>query len=548
MTLVTICVSIILSLFSTAIMSYISMAVPIGPWIAPMLVLIASLFFKVVPIYNDKNKKIALIVAASSVGGILATGCGFSLPTLFFLDPMLFDQWIARPWYFMGMLASISLCAGWFGLWIANTIEHLLIVQEKYEFPISQAIHKMIIAQQQVRKAVELVIGFFGSLMFLVFQQGFEFLKWSYRIPRFVTIIPEIEYGILSIPSIYIDGAILPMLLAIGFIAGKAIIMPLFVGTITKIAISGPINSWMFPAINAMEFLLAFCSGMVIAGSVVGFIKTPKELKYIIESFFTRYKYTMWDRTSSRIFLVRIKQYMCSAQGIEFLMVILLCMIFFTYYELAFFAQLYLLVTTFLCTYQIAVIAGKIGLAQLGRFATFVMVPAMFIFQLTFVHIVFISMFVQIAGGVAADILFSRKLGLLMHLNHQELKKYQYLGLIVSALCIGIIFLILINNFGLGSPELFAQKAYARRLLIDVKNFNIYVLVIGFIFGWILKYSKVNPMLVLGGILMPVTISVGLIIGGMITKLVTRKDEWVPFWSGVFAGNSVWMLLKSFIG
>ena len=67
-------------------------------------------------------------------------------------------------------------------------------------------------------------------------------------------------------------------------------------------------------------------------------------------------------------------------------------------------------------------------------------------------------------------------------------------------------------------------------------------------FGWILKYSKINPMLVLGGILMPATISVGLIIGGMITKLVARKDELVPFWSGVFAGNSVWMLLKSFLG
>src|SRR5690606_40512442 len=99
------------------------------------------------------------------------------------------------------------------------------------------------------------------------------------------------------------------------------------------------------------------------------------------------------------------------------------------------------------CTYQIAVIAAQIGLAQLGRFATFVMVPAMFMFQLDFVQLVLLSSFVEIAGGVAADVLFSRKYGYLMHLQHAQLKRYQYIGLAMSAISIGFIFWILIAHF-----------------------------------------------------------------------------------------------------
>jgi hypothetical protein len=173
------------------------------------------------------------------------------------------------------------------------------------------------------------------------------------------------------------------------------------------------------------------------------------------------------------------------------------------------------------------------------------MVPALFIFHLNFVQLVLLSSFVEIAGGVAADVLFSRKYGKLMHLDHAELKRYQYIGLIISALCIGFVFWVLIAHFQLGSTELFAQKAYARKLLIDAKNFNFFVLIIGFLFGWLLKQVRVHPMLVLGGILMPINISLGLIIGGLLVYVFKDKEEYVPFWSGVFAGNSVWMILTA---
>ena len=48
---------------------------------------------------------------------------------------------------------------------------------------------------------------------------------------------------------------------------------------------------------------------------------------------------------------------------------------FLCYTQFSLFSQLYLLAFTILCTYQMLIIAGKLGIAPLGRFATFVLLP-----------------------------------------------------------------------------------------------------------------------------------------------------------------------------
>jgi hypothetical protein len=524
MILITVVMSFLLSIFSTAIMGYISMAVPIGPWIAPMLVLIIALCAKLFYFSSKKNGAMVYMVSAGSIGGILATGCGFSVPTLFFLDAHLFEVWLHSPTYFIAVMAALSLCAGWFGMWVANSIEDLFIYSSAYEFPISQALHKLIVAQQQMRKAAELAIGFCGSFLFFFMQVGLHVRGYLLRVPRLFCIVPHMQLKWLCVQEIFIDFSLFPMLVSIGFIAGISIAIPLLVGAIAKVLLTAPINIFLFSHIPTTDFLLALCSGMVVVGTLDEFMRVPKKWSGHLTAFFGTV-----GRKNVR----------------EFIGVVCACMLFFTYFQFSLVLQWYTLLFTCICTYQIVIIAAKIGLAQLGRFATFVMVPALFLFKLNAIQIVFISTFVQIAGGVACDLLFSRKLGVLMHIDVKSIRKYQYLGLIVSSLCVGIVFLFLINRFGLGSSELFAQKAYARKLLLEVKNFNIYILFIGAAFGLLLKYVRINPMLVLGGILMPSSISLGLITGGLLSYMVTNRQEYVPFWSGVFAGNSVWMLLRS---
>ncbi len=79
-------------------------------------------------------------------------------------------------------------------------------------------------------------------------------------------------------------------------------------------------------------------------------------------------------------------------------------------------------------------------------------------------------------------------------------------------------------------------------------SFDYWVLTIGFAMGMILKWIRVNPMWVLGGLLMPINITLGLSFGAVLTKVVAKPDEWHPFWSGVFAAQSLWMIIKALMG
>lgn len=193
-------------------------------------------------------------------------------------------------------------------------------------------------------------------------------------------------------------------------------------------------------------------------------------------------------------------------------------------------------------------IAGKIGLAPLGRFATFVMVPGMFLFGYTPLQITVVATYVEIAGGVACDCLFGRKMAQLADIDAKRIQQYQWFGLVVSSLLIGGIFWLLISHFGIGNEPgaLPASRAAYRALLVNVQRFDTLALLLGLIFGYLLKFVKVNSALMLGGILMPAEASLMLIIGGLSTYLVKDKEEYYPFWSGVFAANSLWMLIKAF--
>lgn len=274
MWLLAIIISIMLSLFSTAVMSYIAMATPIGPWIASTLVLIAMLLFRLFKTQGSSGQGIALVTASGSVGGIMATAMGFSLPTLYFLDPVLFNGWMAYPWYFASIVSALAFVAGWFGMWIANLIEYTCIVEDKLPYPIGQLIYKMIAVEHDVRKSWQLVIGFVSTTLFCMVQDGLLFVTGI--IPKTVALVGPATLSIVNIPIVPID--LWPLLWAIGFVTGHVIAMPLVIGALSKIFIIEPLNYHFFPAVKNIEFVLAFCSGMVLAGAIQGLLSMPAAL------------------------------------------------------------------------------------------------------------------------------------------------------------------------------------------------------------------------------------------------------------------------------
>lgn len=536
MNIICFALSILLSIFSTAVMAYISMATPIGPWIAPTLVLLAIICMKLCRVSKQVDALIAYVTVAGSVGGILATAFGFSFPALYFLNASFFNTWMSNPYLFCFQISIFGLLAGWFGIFIANTLEQKLIVQEQLAFPIGQLVQKMIAAHANARKAYELIAGFISTAFFCVLQDGTRFFKGI--IAKSIPLFPTKTISVISFPALVFD--LWPLLWAIGFVTGHVVALPLLVGAGVKFLFMEPVNKLFFPGLPAMDFVLAFCGGLVLSGTVLGFADTPKTIYKTIKRWW--FGSATQQRSSFSSFFFDNHYHL-----VEFSLLLICLLSFFKYLDFSYTVQCYLIVCTWMCTYQMVVVAGKIGLAQLGRYATFVMVPAMFLFSLTYQQLILIATFVEVTGGVATDILFGRKLGHEAHLSLRKVRFYQYFGLFCSCACLGIILWLLINHFTLGSTELFAYKAQSRALLINVQYFDYKALIVGFMAGLVLKYMKMNPALVLGGLLMPINISLGLIVGGLLSYVCKDKEEWYPFWSGVFASNSLWMLLKTIV-
>lgn len=524
-------ISIALSLFSTTVMSYVALATPIGPWIAPTLVFIALLVSRF--ICSISSTSMAYIVSAGSIGGIIATACAFSFPTIYFLDPQLFNEWMRYPLFFSGMLGCFSFLAGAFGVLVADMAEKSLVDMQNLSFPVGQLTHKMIAAQDQIRKAYELMAGFVVAAFFS-FLQGGIFLTRA-LLPKSVTLLPAMKLSIFSLPRMVINLDIAPMIWAIGFVTGHVIALPLAVGAIANIIVVSPIQKTFFSYLSSMEFTLAFCSGIVFFITLMSVIGMPKQIVHGLRNGIKK----VANNNNSIMSLMHTRDVLfASVVGIGLI-------VFLSYFAFPWYVQLYLIVCSAITTYQIAAIAGRIGLALLGRFATFVMVPAMLIFNLNYVHLVLIATFVELAGGVAADVLFGRKLAQLSDISRATMRKYQLLGLVIASASIGIVFWLLINHFGLGSAELFAYRAQSRQLLIQAKHFDYTVVGIGALFGMLLQQIRLNPMLVLGGLLMPLDITFGLVAGGLLAVLSSDKEGWYPFWSGIFASNSLCMLLRA---
>src|SRR4030095_10886043 len=374
MRIIIIVVSIILSLFSTSVMSYVALATPIGPWIAPTLVFVALLFSKL--FVRMSSSGIAYAVSAGSIGGIMATACAFSFPTIYFLDPVTFNAWMQSPLFFSGVLGSLSFLAGALGLLVAHYSEALLIDKQNLSFPIGQLIFKMIAAHNQIKKAYELIIGFCVTAFFLLLQGGV--LLSQAIVPKVIILAQSLQIYIFSLPRIVINLDTAPMIWAIGFVTGHVIAIPLAVGACANLLLLNPLQRSFFSYLTAVEFTLAFCSGIVLYITAMSIVAMPKQIINGIKKGINGASY----KNCMPVFMAS-----SLSSGVVCLFVVAL-FVFLSYFQFPYHVQLYLIVCSIITTYQIAAIAGRIGLALLGRFATFVMVPAMLMFNISYVHMV----------------------------------------------------------------------------------------------------------------------------------------------------------------
>ena len=539
-------ISILFSIFSTTVLAYISMATPIGPWIAPTLVLLSLILLRF------KNFNIIYAVTAGSPGGILATAIGFTFPTLYFLDKNIFNSWLFRPMFFCSFIFSISLICGLIAFYFANLVEDQFM---QLKFPVAELTYNMIISTNSLKQTKQLISGAISTIIF--------------------SVITKLD--------------LVPLCLSIGYVSYNFIAAPLFCGIITKYFFINYINQ-IFNLSN-IEFMLAFCSGLVLFGTVTSFLKLFKfsnisDSTKIFSRFFLKLPFNgsiqfffKKSLTTNGPFVVSDCKAIVSRDEfwkrssmvwkriycIFLLPLLIITLIFLYYFNFSLISEIYLVVFSLVAAYQVALISAEIGLAQLGRFATLIMIPAMLIFKLDYIQITILTLFVELCAGIFTDLLSGRKLAYLANVDLNKIRKLQLLGIFVSSITAPIIFFLLIKNLHLGSDLLFAQRAQLRALLLNFRNFNFYVLLIGFVYGYFLDKIKINGMLVLGGLLMPLNIVIYLLMGALVKYLWILKPRFFvelrraqvqdgnlnydlePFFSGVFATQSIWILLRILI-
>ncbi|MFA5074541.1 MAG: OPT/YSL family transporter [Candidatus Babeliales bacterium] len=529
---------IIFNIFSVIVLLYVSMATMIGPWIAPIIVLICGGLFKLrsnfgfkIKKNSSKVKETVLIQSIGSVGGIIGVGMGFSLPTLYFLSPEIFNNLLKNPVYFCVFLAIICFCAGGLGIFLARSFIGKFINNKDLHFPVSQVVYEAIVSQNQKNKIKKMFFGFFGGWGIDFLRDGF--LKIKSFLPKEFVLFPNIFANNIVI-------SLTPMYWAIGFIAGAKIILPLLTGILLKYFILLPVNNnfnfFNLPKLSIENFNSVFCSGLILSEIFLSLIIF---LKYVLKNIKNLNFYSNFF-----IKIINIKTAFKKSDIIFILFLGLLFFSFFSYLKFSFISQIFLIIFVIFATYQISYLGCKVGLVSFGKFATFIMIPMLLIFNLDFMQITMVCVFFNICSAVSSDLLFDYKIGQLCDIDFKKIYKYQWIGLIVTSASIGFFLWLFLTNFQPGTPALFAQRGKARAILIQSLGFDFRIILLGLFSGIILKKLKINPTMVLSGILMPNSLSIGLIIGGFFAKFAKKFKNFDSFWAGVFTGEALWLLLS----
>ncbi|MCK4499217.1 OPT/YSL family transporter [Candidatus Babeliales bacterium] len=532
---------ILFTLFSCVVLAYISIATAIGPWIAPTLILLGHFFLWQRKKNSEGIKTVILAQTAGSLGGIISVGIGFTLPMLYFLDAKQFNAMISNPVHFAITLGLITISAGALGTWLARYFVTPLLEDENLKFPISHIIAET--AQQtETGHFHKLAKGIFGSWATIFLRDGFNFGN-IFSVPALIG-QRQFFIGGSMLPKIF-PVSISPTMWAIGWVAGIGMALPLFMGMLSKYLVLYPLNhhaSWLglslFPTMDKIKFSSAFCSGIVLFEVLFGIsrqliksgswnLKTHRlSLKEQIQSFFKT---------------LELKKDNC-IETIEPWLALGLTVITLSFLSVPWYIIIFIPFACAAATHQICYFGARTGLAPFGRFITlFVMIPIALTISFAPMQMTYLCTFTAVCLAAAVNFIFQCKVGQLSSLEQKDIHLHHWIGLILTACIVGLCFWLLFSNLKLGGVELFAHRGRARALLLQSLGFNPIVLALGCGFGTLVKWLKLSPTMVFGGILMPNKLTVGLFIGALASKLVRNPTEYRPFWTGIFAGESLWI-------
>ena len=508
----------LLTLFSVATLAYLSIATVFGPWIAPTLVLFCLAFKPLFPgtSQEEKTRHIIVLQSIAAVGGIVAVAIGFSLPTLFFLDPAGFDGLIRNGFFFCGGLGLVCFAAGGLGLLLGNIFAAGIIDHDQLPFPVSDLTCQMAQTEQGTKASSFLGIGFGVTYLFCFLRD------------RVLTAMPA---------------SFSPMFVALGYTTGPTIIVPLLVGLLSRYLVLPVVNNHalhlpfhFFKPIDFTSFLTAFCCGLVVSEISVGLFHVAQRGVACARNGSSK----SWGLLRSQRALMRA----CTKDRLKILQIlffIAISSLVLCWANFSFLAQGVFLLLVVVATYYINVIGGKIGLIQLGRYSTYVLIPMLLLFKLNPLQMTLICVFFNACAATSSDLLFDYKTATTSGIGRPAMWRLQWIGLLVTIMMTGVVFWLLFNYLPLGAASFPAQRSQARALLINSLSFDGCVVGCGFLYGLLLMAFTLSPTMIFTGLFISPSNVLALSLGGGLTYLWKRKHTTLALCAGVFSAESIWI-------
>ncbi|MBT4594655.1 hypothetical protein HOD08_02140 [bacterium] len=539
------------AVLACGILSYVSIATAMGPWISPTIILVFGAIFGAVGVsIAVSDHTLVRIQAMGELGGLVATGVGFTLPMLYFLDEKLFADFISNPVTFCSSIAVLVLVAGMVGTWLGKAFSPYMINRSVLPFPVSELVFGTIKSRHKDGMSGSLFKGLGFTAAFCFLRDG---LKSSFvKIPAL--------FGVrefLVAPSILGKGLpiqLSPMMWAIGALVGVRSVVPLLVGSLSRDLIVSPLNShgsylpFQLFAPNSYEgFLSAFCCGLILTDLLlcaIGIIRGCKFGGCLTTNF------SVWGLLGSiAVHVKRIAKRSMRATGKEVIVpVLIVCSTvgLFTHFGFPLLAQAAIMVMGIVAAYQVTILSAEIGLVTFGRFITLMILPMIVFFNLSYMQFTIMCVFSAIAFAAAVNLVFQHRVARKLQIEPHRMNRYQIIALVAVAATLGFFLWMLFNNLQIGSAEFFAQRGRARSFLIKSFDFNWIPVACGLAYGLILRWFKMSPAMVFGGLLMPNSLVIALTLGAtasdVFKRLGIRANN--AMLSGVFASESIWMIFS----
>ncbi len=503
--------SVLFSTLSTGMMSYLAMSTQLGPWVAPVFVVVCMVF--VIPFVKSKwfYEHAVITIASGSVGGMIGICLGLSFPSFYFLHKDLFDSWAANPLKMCFILFAFILCAGFYALFLSHFLRHYFLHQPYAKFPMSQLVYDVIFVDRQQKSHHQMVAGLGVATL------------WN-------GIMMTIQSSLVMYAS---QLHMVPLISTVGFIAGVSIVFPVILGFCIKIFILDIVAFYTGSQASGNSFLITFCFGMLITVLLHMLWHAWKKRKDVDVA--QRNKYWREKFKHSKFFVFVYLLIFSVSFGLlkSFGASSLVC--FYSFFAIA-----------WLSKYMVEIIS-EVGIIDVDNYVWFVILPLVYNMALASDGIVAIAVFAMLSLGLIVDFMFSYKLADLANVSYPKIVRYQIVSLFCAALVAGLFFLWFSRMWEANYFELSGFKAHELDALIQYAFYDYKVLLSGIVVGCLILTMTSELLLTIGAVLMAPFTSGVLVVVAAITHFIKKKEKWYPLWFGIYAGHMLWLGLQIFI-